>query len=138
MSFARLLRNAEAFARNAAPAVESASQLLGSARTLGRALRGSPESQYAASHGGIAPSFSEDVETANPGVGLVLLGELDAVMYWADKGNGPERFVHDFGEREGSRKVGPLPLLCFAQDGSGLVIARGSSPYVVTAHGIEG
>lgn len=137
MSLARFLREAEAFARNAGPAVESVGKLYVAGAQLGRTLTGSPERQFARSHGGREATTLESVDAPNASSGLVLLGELDAVVYWADKGNGMERFVHDFAEAAGG-KVGPLPLLCFTQDGSGLVIARGDSRYTVTEHGIEG
>lgn len=137
MSLARFLAEAEAFAKSAVPIANSARGLLTHGQQLGRALSGSPDRQFAATHGGRRPDRRELVEVPNGGAELVLLGELDAVLYWADKGAGMERHVHDFAETEG-RKVGPLPLLCFASDGSGLVIARGESRYTVTEHGIEG
>ena len=136
MSLARFLAEAEKFARNAGPAVVAGRDLYAAGRDLKRSLSGSPERQFAATHGGRPSETSELVDVPNASTGLVLLGELDAVLYWADKGAGMERHVHDFGESDG-RKVGPLPLLCFAVDGSGLVIARGESRYTVTAHGIE-
>jgi hypothetical protein len=137
VSVARFLQEAERFARNAGPAVVAGRDLLVAGRDLQRSLRGSPAHQFAATHGGRPAETDERVDVPNAGAGLVLLGELDAILYWADKGEGMERHVHDFAESEG-RKVGPLPLLCFASDGSGLVIARGDSRYTVTAHGIEG
>jgi hypothetical protein len=132
-----LISSAEAFARNAGPALVAGRELVAASTALHRSLRGSAAAQYRATHGEIEPLGVEMVDVADPAGGLVELGELDAVLYWADKGNGPERFVHDFGDEHG-RKVGALPILCFARDGSGLVIARGRSLYRVTAHGIEG
>jgi hypothetical protein len=137
VSVARFLQEAERFARNAGPAVVAGRDLLVAGADLRRSLRGSPARQFEETHGGRPAEMEQDVEVPNAGAGLVLLGELDAILYWADKGEGMERHVHDFAEHEG-RKVGPLPLLCFASDGSGLVIARGDSRYTVTAHGIEG
>jgi len=137
VSVARFLQEAERFARNAGPAVLAGRDLFVAGSDLHRSLRGSPARQFAATHGGREPETDERVDVPNAGAGLVLLGELDAILYWSDKGQGMERRVHDFAESEG-RKVGPLPLLCFASDGSGLVIARGDSRYTVTAHGIEG
>ena len=130
-------KNADAFARNAGPALGAASDLMDAAGAVRRSLRGSPAAQYRATHGDEAPAGVELVDVPDASSGLIELGELDAVLYWADKGHGPERFVHDFGDEHG-RKVGALPILCFARDGSGLVVARGRSLYRVTAHGIEG
>jgi hypothetical protein len=148
VSFVRALGRAEAIARNAGPVLGGLRDLAAAGTQLHRSLRGSPASQYAATHGGIEPRIEDLADVPNSGVGLVVLGELDAVIYWADKGQGPQRFCHDFAElpEQRGRKVGALPLLAFASDGSGLVIARGltSEPrdtwsrYAVTAHGIEG
>jgi len=137
VSLSRFLSEAERFARNAGPAVVAGRDLLLAGSELRRSLSGSPARQFAATHGGRAPDVSELVDVPNASAGLVLLGELDAILYWADKGAGMERHVHDFADHEG-KKVGALPLLCFAADGSGLVVARGDSRYTVTAHGIEG
>ena len=137
MGLADFLTAAEKFARNAAPALTAGGELVRAGSELRRGLRGDPARLFAETHGG-RPATSEELsEVPNTSSGLVILGELDAVLYWANKGGRMERHVHDFAEERGE-KVGPLPLLCFAADGSGLVIARGDSRYRVTAHGIEG
>ena len=137
MSLRRFLDSAAAFAKNADEFARHAGPAIAAGETLARSLRGTPAAQYRAAHGGEEPAGVELVDIPDASSGLVELGELDAVLYWADKGDGPERFVHDFGDEHG-RKVRALPLLCFARNGSGLVIARGASRYRVTSHGIEG
>jgi len=69
--------------------------------------------------------------------GLVVLGRLHSIEYLTQKGRErlPAIYVHTF---EPARSPSKWPLLCFAANGSGLVIARGESRYHVTAHGIEG
>lgn len=64
--------------------------------------------------------------------GLVEMGGLYAITYLTRKGRDKraEPYEHLFKR--------PLPLLCFAPDGSGLVIVRDESEYTVTNRGIEG
>jgi hypothetical protein len=71
------------------------------------------------------------VRVPNAGSGLVLLGELVSIGYATRKGrSGYDDWVHEFSE--------PYPLLTYARDGSGLVIARGTSKYRVETRGIVG
>lgn len=95
------------------------------------------EAQYSRGHAGRPADFLGGVDVPNQGVGIVELGQLDSIAYWADKGKGVELFVHDFGYVR-DVLAHPQPILAYATDGSGLVIARGSSRYRVTSRGIEG
>ncbi len=63
---------------------------------------------------------------------VVELGSLVSVTYRTAKGR--DRRVEDW---EHAFR-GALPVLCFAGNGSGLVIVRGQSRYVVTERGIVG
>lgn len=101
-----------------------------SARELGR--------QYERTHGGHRGRLEDVHSYPDASSGLIELGSLDAIAYWTRKGQRIERFVHDFGYREGDELVDAQPVLCFAADGSGLVIARGRSRYRITSRGIEG
>lgn len=75
-------------------------------------------------------------EVADPSAGIIDLGPLVAVVYATQKGEREVRsrrftdYVHDFDT--------PRPILAFAADGSGLVIARGNSRYSVRPEGIVG
>lgn len=102
----------------------------------------SGEQAFAKTHGGRKPAtrtgwaggkgVPPHIRTAAPNtnVALIEMGALTRIAYLADKGDGLVEHFHDF-------EI-PYPMLCYASDGSGLVIARGDSRYTITQHGIEG
>ncbi len=79
---------------------------------------------------GVSPAMLSSV--ANPHTGVVELGSLVEIAYLTEKGRDkqPTVYQHKFSR--------PFPILGYAADGSGLVIARARSEYDITARGIEG
>ena len=108
---------------------------------LAERIRGG-EAQYEAKHWGQPGKGSaRDLPLPNVEQGLVELGELVSLVYLTAKGRDRElvEYEHEFSDRRASdERDGTRPLLCFAGDGSGLVIVRGPSRYTVTNRGIEG
>lgn len=82
---------------------------------------------YAATHGGIEATERVSVVPRLPRR-LTGLGELLAVEYGTDKGDGDERFRHEFRGRN-------LPVLAFDERGK-LHVIRQRDVYI-TSHGIE-
>lgn len=98
--------------------------------------------QYVEKHWGKEPAGKlTDEPLPNVQRGLVKLGELVSVVYVTEKGRDHElvEYEHTFSDHltEGARD-GTRPILCFAPDGSGLVIVRGRSKYAVKNRGIVG
>jgi hypothetical protein len=78
---------------------------------------------------GVEPTIEADLPHAESG--LVVLGELVSIVYRAEKGDtGMRDYSHPF--------RAALPVLCYAADGSGLIIVRGPSRYTVGVRGIVG
>ncbi len=108
---------------------------------LAERIRGG-EAEYEAKHWGRpGQGTAEDLPLPNVEKGLVQLGELVSLVYLTEKGRDRElvEYEHEFSDhRDADNRDGTRPLLCFAPDGSGLVIVRGPSRYTVSNRGIEG
>lgn len=105
-------------------------------RFLELAERG--QSLYKQAHWGQSGTRANELgEMANASQGVVLLGPMADVTYLTRKGS-EERaalYTHTF---QPQSSPNAWPLLCFAANGSGLVIVRGGSRYRITPRGIEG
>ena len=72
-------------------------------------------------------SGSEVVEIEFPEM-VFQVGTCDGILYTADRGDGPEEFIHEF---EGDAK----PMLCATPDGKQLLLIGGNFEF--TERGIE-